>query len=100
VSSMPCAPSTFEDEAVERIEGEKVLIEGPSCPDMGEHAALRGVWIDVVEMLEVGRIFEIAESRHAVALGLLRCLALRCFDISRQSRCKRSRTKEERFAAC
>src|SRR5262249_40645194 len=51
----------LEDEAVERIEGEKVLIEGPSCPDVGEHAALRGVWIDVIEMLEVGRIFEIAE---------------------------------------
>jgi len=51
-------------------------------------------------MLEIRRIFEIAESRHAVALGLLRCLDLRCFDISRQSRYKRSRTKEDRFAAC
>src|SRR5262249_1168064 len=36
----------LKDEAVERVEGERVLIEGPSCPDVGEHAALRGVWID------------------------------------------------------
>src|SRR5438128_2007490 len=54
----------LKDEAVERIEGEKVLIEGPSCPDVGEHAALRGFWIDVIEMLEVGRIFDIAEGRY------------------------------------
>src|SRR6516165_10093825 len=47
----------LKDEAVERIEGERVLIEGPSCPDVGEHTTLRGVWIDVIEMLEVGRIF-------------------------------------------
>src|SRR5215471_8118698 len=84
----------LKDEAVERVEGEKVLIEGPSCPDVGEHAALRGVWIDVIEMLEVGRIFEIAEGRYPMALGVLAC-----FDIPCEGRYEGSRSEEERFAA-
>src|SRR6516164_8566262 len=84
----------LKDEAVERIEGEKVLIEGPSCPDVGEYAGLRGVWIDVIEMFEVGRIFEIAEGRNPMALGVLTC-----FDILYEGRYKGSRTEEERFAA-
>src|SRR5262244_2051745 len=84
----------LKDEAVERIEGERVLIEGPSCPDVGEHAALRGVWIDVIEMLEFGRIFEIAESRYPMALGVLAC-----FDILCEGRYEGSHTEEERFAA-
>src|SRR6516165_8657099 len=84
-----------EDEAVERIEGEKVLIEGPSCPDVGEHAALRGAWIDVIEMLEVGRIFEIAEGRYPMALGVLACLDILC-----EGQYEGGRTEEERFAAC
>src|SRR5262249_9549253 len=84
----------LKDEAVERIEGEKVLIEGPSCPDVGEHAALRGVWIDVIEMLEVGRIFEIAEGRYPMAVGVLAC-----FDILCEGRYEGGRTEEERFAA-
>jgi hypothetical protein len=67
---------------------------------VGEHAALRGVWIDVIEMFEVGRIFEIAEGRHAVALGLLRCPDLRRFRVPGERRCEASRTQEERFAAC
>src|SRR5262249_4217679 len=62
---------------------------------MGKDAALRGVWIDIVEMFEVGRIFEISESRHAVALGDL-C----CFDIAGDRRCERNRAKQERFATC
>src|SRR5262249_54764232 len=68
----------LKDETVERVEGEKVLIEGPSCPDVGEHAALRGVWIDVIEMLEVGRIFEIAEGRYPMALGVLARFDIPC----------------------
>src|SRR5215831_8203870 len=60
-----------EDEDVERIEGEKVLIEGPGGSDLGERAALGRIGVDVVEMLEVGRIFEIAESRTPMALGVL-----------------------------
>src|SRR6516164_2662055 len=84
----------LKDEAVERIEGERVLIEGPSCPDVGEHAALRGVWIDVIEMLEVGRIFEIAESRYPMALGFLACLDILC-----EGQYEGCRTEEERFAA-
>src|SRR6516164_1494621 len=84
----------LKDEAVERIEGEKVLIEGPSGPDVGEYAALRGVWIDVIEMLEVGRIFEIAEGRNPMALGVMACFDIRC-----EGRYEGSRTEEERFAA-
>src|SRR5215469_9138152 len=84
----------LKDEAVERIEGEKVLIEGPSRPDVGEQAALRGVWIDVIEMLEVARIFEIAEGRNPMALGVVAC-----FDILCEGRYEGSRAEEERFAA-
>jgi hypothetical protein len=84
-----------EDEAVERIEGEEVLIEGPSRSDMGEHAAFRSVWIDVIKMLEIRRIFEITEGRYSVALGVLSCL-----HILGEGRCERTRTEEERFAAC
>ena len=91
----PLRAIALEDEAVERIEGEKVLIEGPSCPDMGEHAALRGVWTDVIEVLEVGWIFEISEGRHAVALGVITCFGILC-----EGRCDRTRCEEERFAAC
>src|SRR5215831_15390492 len=84
----------LKDEAVERIEGEKVLIEGPGCPDMGKDSALRGFWIDVIEMLEVGRIFEIAEGRNPMALGVVACFDIRC-----EGRYEGSRTEEERFAA-
>src|SRR5215813_2915818 len=90
----------LEDEGVQRIEGEKVLIEGPSSPDMRERATLWSVWIDVIEMLEVGRIFEIAEGRNPMALGVLSCLDLRCSDILCERRYEGSRTEEERFAAC
>ena len=59
----------LEDVAVERIEGEEVLIERRDRADLREHAALRRVRIDIVEMLEVGGIFEVAEGRDAVPLG-------------------------------
>src|SRR5262249_3950043 len=39
--------------------------------DLGEDAALGRIHVDVVEMLEVRRIFELAERRHAVTLGSL-----------------------------
>ena len=42
-----------QDVAVERIEGEEVLIEHRVRADLREHAALRRVRIDVVEMREV-----------------------------------------------
>jgi hypothetical protein len=67
---------------------------------MRKDSAFRGIWINVVKMLEVGRIFEIAESRHAVALGTLRCLDLPCFGMLRKRRCEPSRTEKERFATC
>jgi hypothetical protein len=62
---------------------------------MREHPTLGGGWIDVIEMLEVGRIFEIAEGRNPMALGVVAC-----FDILREGRYEGSRTEEERFAAC
>src|SRR5262249_22604812 len=84
----------LKDEAVERVEGEKVLIEGPSCPDVGEHAALRGVWIYVIEMPEVGRIIESAEGRYPSARGVLAWLDIPC-----EGRYEGNHTEEERFAA-
>src|SRR5262249_34744974 len=85
----------LEDKAVERIEGEKVLVEYPRRPNMGKDPALRGIWIDVVEMLEFRRIFKIAKSGDAVPLDVLRCV-----DVAGNRRCERSRTKKERFTAC
>lgn len=64
---------TLEDEDVQRIEGEKVLIENPVGADLRERAALRRVHVDIIVMLEVGGIFEIAEGGHAVPLGTLAC---------------------------
>src|SRR5262249_8206593 len=41
--------------------------------DLGEYAALGRVRIDVVESLEVRRVFEVAEGGDAVALGAFVC---------------------------
>ena len=57
----------LQDVAVERIESEEVLVELPRRADLRKQAALRGVHVDVFEMLEVGRIFQVAERRDAVA---------------------------------
>src|SRR5712691_2613575 len=62
----------LQDEAVERIEREDILIENNARPDMREHPALRSVRIDVVEVLEVRRVFEIPERRYALPPGGLR----------------------------
>src|SRR5262249_57792065 len=51
----------LEDVAVERIEGEEGLIVLPLGADLGKYAALRRARIDVVEMDEIRRLFEIAE---------------------------------------
>jgi hypothetical protein len=45
-------------------------------------------------MLEVGRIFEIAEGRYPMALGVLACLDILC-----EGQYEGGRTEEERFAA-
>ncbi len=58
----------FEDVAVERIEGEEILVELPVRSDLREAAALRRVRIDIAKVLEVGRVGEIAERREAVRL--------------------------------
>ena len=56
----------LEDEGVERIEGEEGLIVGATDGIERKQPALRRIRIDVVEMLEVGGIFQVAEHRHAV----------------------------------
>ena len=85
----------LEDEAVERIEGEKVLIEGAARPDMRKRAALGRIRVHVLEMLEVRRIFEVTERRHAVPLG-----AFPRQRGPRHRRCKRASGDDERLAAC
>ena len=62
--SMPFTPATTTIEIVERADR-----------DLADDAALGRVRIDVVEVLEAGRIFDVAEQRQAVApdrLGRLR----------------------------
>ena len=59
----------LEDEGVERIERLEGLIVGAGRRDRRKQTALRRIRIDVVEMLEVGRVFQVAEHRHAVHLG-------------------------------
>ena len=54
----------LEDEAVERIE-----CRGAAAGELAEGAALRGVGIDVFQVLEIGRVGEIAERRQAVMLA-------------------------------
>src|SRR5450830_1413043 len=78
---------TFQDVAVERIEGLERLIELPVRADLREHAALGCIRIDVIEVREVGRIFQIAEGGHAVTPGILRGGLKRRNDARRNSAC-------------
>ena len=89
----------LEDEAVERIESVEVLVERPARPDMGEHAALRRIRVDVIEMLEVRGIFEIAECRHAVAFGSELGLRALRQGRPRDDRCDCAGAENERVAA-
>src|SRR5262249_36251954 len=59
----------LEDVGVQRIEGEVGLVIGTDRGDQREGPALRRGRIDVVEMMELGGIFQIAEGRYAVRLG-------------------------------
>ena len=59
----------LQNVGVERIEGEKGLVVGAHRRDDRKQPALRRVDIDVVEMVEVGGIFQVAERRDAVSLG-------------------------------
>jgi hypothetical protein len=65
-----------QDVAVERIEGQRVLIVDRAGADLREHAALRRFRIDVIEVREIGRIFQVAERRYAVPLGFRARLGL------------------------
>ena len=60
MKSMPIAERAFDagDRAVEIVEGAE--------RDLPRRAAFRRVGVDVVELLEAGRIFEVAEQRQAV----------------------------------
>ncbi len=51
---------------VERLER---LIVGAGRRDRRKQPALRRLRIDVIEMLEVSGVFQVAEHRHAVHLG-------------------------------
>ena len=61
-----------EDVAVERVEGEEVLIVLPGRADLREQTTFRRVRIGVFELLEVGRVLQVAEAGHAVAFAILR----------------------------
>src|SRR5262249_33679239 len=61
----------LEDVAVERVEGVEVLIVLPGGAELRELPTLGRIRIDIVEMLEVGGILEIAEAGHAVPLDFL-----------------------------
>jgi hypothetical protein len=58
-----------QDIAVERIEGQRVLVVDRAWADLRKHAALGGFGIDVGEMRKAGPIIQIAEGGHAVPLG-------------------------------
>ena len=59
----------LEDVGVERIKGEKRLVVGADRRDQRKCPALGGRRIDVVEVMKIGRIFQIAKGRHAVGFG-------------------------------
>ncbi len=59
----------LHDEGIERVEGLVGLVAGAHRRNERERAALRGIDIDVVEVMEIGGIFEIAERRNAMGLG-------------------------------
>ncbi len=61
---------TFQDEAVQRIEGNGVLVVDDRRRDLRKHAALRGGRVDIVELLEIRRVLEVPERRDPVPLGL------------------------------
>ena len=77
------------------------IVEGADSA-LAHHAALRGVRIDVVEMLEVGRVFEVAEQRQAVPENVLRATLMRCGGdrlAGPIERCKRRRCGRQSSAA-
>src|SRR5205823_1745731 len=70
--------------------------EHPARADLREEPAFRRLRIDVVEMREVRRIFQVTERRDAVALGLFG--GLRRAGKSRGA-CKRAGGGEQRIPA-
>ena len=76
---------------VQRVEGVEVLVADRLRIWIAQSAALRRVRPDVVEMREVGRVFQVAEDRQAVGFGLARAL--------RESRRRGRRARPRRRAA-
>src|SRR3981189_3321106 len=63
----------LQNEAVQRIERQTVLIENQIRPDIRERAALRRVWVHIIELLEVTGVFEVPERREPMTFrGLFR----------------------------
>ena len=59
----------LQDIGVERVEGKERLVERALRGNEREHSPFRRVDIDIVEMMKIGRIFQIAEHRDAVNIG-------------------------------
>ena len=61
-------------EAVQRVEGEGTLVEDPVGRRKVEQAALRRIRVHIVEVREIGWIFEIAEGRQSMQFRAARSL--------------------------
>ena len=59
----------FQDEGVERVERIEGLVVEARRRDGRKQPALRRGHVHIVEMMEVGRVFQVAEHRQAVRLG-------------------------------
>ena len=67
----PLRRVALEDVAVQRIEGEEVLIVFAVRSDLRERAALRRLRIDVAEVMEIRGIDKLAERRETVRFDLI-----------------------------
>jgi hypothetical protein len=84
----------LQNEAVQRIESQTVLIENQVRTDIRERPAFRRIRVDIIELLEVGRIFEVPERRDAMTFRrLLRTRTLR------QHGGQRRHAEDQRLAA-
>ena len=59
----------FQNVGVQRIEGLERLIVGAHPRDRRKQPTLGRVDIDVIEVMKVARIFQIAKSRHPMRFG-------------------------------
>src|SRR5262249_7079228 len=85
----------LEDEAVERIEGEKILVVETVRADLGKYAALGCVGINVIKMREIRPVGEIAESREPVRFDVVGGVRMRQ---ARRGGCSTGHQKENTTA--